>query len=155
MKISIIAVGKKMPDWVDSGFLTYSNRLKNDWLLELRSVPAPKRSKNQSIKKLMEIEAASLLEVTPKHTKIIALDKGGITLDTPQMAQYLQQYYEQSQDISLLIGGPDGLSPGLLQQAEASWSLSALTLPHPLVRVIVAEQIYRAWSLFSHHPYHR
>ena len=146
MKLQLVAVGTKMPDWVQTGFTEYLRRFPKDMPFELVEIPAGKRGKNADIKRILDKEGELMLAAAGKN-RIVTLDIPGKPWDTPQLAHEL--------DVSLLIGGPEGLSPACKAAAEQSWSLSALTLPHPLVRVLVAESLYRAWSITTNHPYHR
>ena len=155
MKVNLIAIGKKMPSWVVEGYHGYSERLPKEFKLNLIELPAKKRLKQSNIAQLLEEEGKQLLNAVPAHNKIIALDREGKLYATQQLAQQFTEFYQQSQDVSLLIGGPEGISRDCLNKADAIWSLSALTLAHPLVRVLIAEQIYRAFSILTHHPYHR
>lgn len=155
MKIHLIAIGERMPQWVDIAFEEYSKRLPNDYALLLKSLPAEKRLKSSDTQRLLEKESERLFANCPDRTYRIALDRQGKSVDTQGIATALQTWHDQSQDIALLIGGPEGIASSSLQKADSIWSLSKLTLPHPLVRVLVAEQIYRAWSLLTGHPYHR
>ncbi|HAB73090.1 MAG TPA: 23S rRNA (pseudouridine(1915)-N(3))-methyltransferase RlmH, partial [Pantoea sp.] len=118
-------------------------------------VSAGKRGKNADIKRILEKEGEAMLAATGKGNRIVTLDIPGQPWETPQLAQQLERWKQDGRDVSLLIGGPEGLSPACKAAAEQSWSLSALTLPHPLVRVLVAESLYRAWSITANHPYHR
>jgi len=144
-----------MPSWICQGFQEYSKRLPAHLKLELVEIPLPHRSKNADLQRLKDEEAEKLLAAIPSHSHLIALDERGQAWNTQQLAAHLQRWMNESIDIALLIGGPDGLSEQCLKRAHQKWSLSLLTLPHPLVRVIIAEQLYRAWSLLNHHPYHR
>jgi 23S rRNA (pseudouridine1915-N3)-methyltransferase len=155
MKIILACVGQKMPSWICQGFQEYSKRLPAHLKLELVEIPLPHRSKNADLQRLKDEEAEKLLAAIPSHSHLIALDERGQAWNTQQLAAHLQRWMNESIDIALLIGGPDGLSEQCLKRAHQKWSLSLLTLPHPLVRVIIAEQLYRAWSLLNHHPYHR
>lgn len=155
MKIHLIAVGTHMPAWINIGYQEYAKRLPPECSLRLIEIEAGKRTKNCDITKLIEQESQQMLAAIPKNNHVIALDVQGRAWDTPQLAQQLQSWLHSGQDISLLIGGPDGLSSKCRQTAHARWSLSPLTLPHPLVRVMLAEQLYRAWSILQNHPYHR
>ncbi|MFC0179063.1 23S rRNA (pseudouridine(1915)-N(3))-methyltransferase RlmH [Thorsellia kenyensis] len=155
MKIQMIAVGTKMPDWITVGFTTYQNRLTHDVTLELIEIPAGKRTKNADIPRILEAEGEKMLHAVSKGFHIVTLDIPGKKWTTPQLASELSQWQANCKGVSLLIGGPEGLSAECKQAAMQSWSLSALTLPHPLVRIIVAETIFRAWSLNNNHPYHR
>lgn len=155
MNIRLISIGTKMPTWVTSGFNEYAKRLPRDYALELIELPAVKRGKEANLNKILEEEGQRLLAASKPQDLIIALDRQGETLDTATLSKHLLEWHDHSQSISLLIGGPEGISSQVLQQAHQRWSLSALTLPHPLVRVVIAEQCYRAWSILTNHPYHR
>lgn len=155
MKLQLVAVGTKMPDWVQTGFMEYLRRFPKDMPFELTEVPAGKRGKNADIKRILEKEGEMMLAATGKGNRIVTLDIPGQPWETPQLASQLESWKQDGRDVSLLIGGPEGLSPACKAAAEQSWSLSALTLPHPLVRVLVAESLYRAWSITANHPYHR
>ena len=155
MLIRILAIGNKMPAWVTQGYHEYAKRLSSPFSLELIEIPAEKRTKNSDIPRLVEREGEKLLAASKSSHRIIALDVKGHSWTTEQLASRLDQWQHDGQNIDLLIGGPDGLSSACLQKAESKWSLSPLTLPHPLVRIILAEQLYRAWSILQGHPYHR
>ncbi|PQK81365.1 23S rRNA (pseudouridine(1915)-N(3))-methyltransferase RlmH [Pantoea ananatis] len=155
MKLQLVAVGTKMPDWVQTGFMEYLRRFPKDMPFELTEVPARKRGKNADIKRILEKEGEAMLAATGKGNRIVTLDIPGQPWETPQLAQQLERWKQDGRDVSLLIGGPEGLAPACKAAAEQSWSLSTLTLPHPLVRVLVAESLYRAWSITTNHPYHR
>lgn len=155
MKINLIAIGKRMPSWVETGYSEYAKRLNNELILNLIELPLDKRNKNADVKRCLEHEGKNMLAAIPPHDRVIALDVQGHAWNTVQLATQLQQWRQDGSNISLLIGGPDGLAPDCLTRAETKWSLSMLTFPHPLVRIIVAEQIYRAWSILKQHPYHR
>ncbi|MAY03924.1 MAG: 23S rRNA (pseudouridine(1915)-N(3))-methyltransferase RlmH [Gammaproteobacteria bacterium] len=155
MKISLIAVGSKMPDWVESGIEEYGKRLPAEFSFSIKEVPAAIRSKNSTASLAMEKEAQGIQQAIGKHDYVIALDEVGRDLNTKKLAGELRRLRDDGRDIAFVIGGADGLADSFLQTADARWSLSALTFPHPLVRVILTEQIYRAWSLLQGHPYHR
>lgn len=155
MRISLIAIGSKMPAWVEQGYAEYRKRLPREIDLQLLEIPLPKRSKNSDLTRLMEKEAEQMREAIGDGDRVIALDLRGQSLSTEKLADKLDAWLMSGQNYSLLIGGPDGLHAALLASAHERWSLSALTLPHPLVRVLLAEQIYRAWSILNNHPYHR
>lgn len=144
-----------MPAWVDQGFTTYQRRLPANFTLKLHEVVAKKRSKSADIQKIIDDEQSAIDKVLPTGDIVIALDRIGKNIDTKKLADHLSQWHDQSQNISIIIGGPEGLSADWLRKAHQCWSLSALTLPHPMVRILVAEQIYRAWSIINNHPYHR
>lgn len=155
MLIRILAIGNKMPSWVDEGYLEYAKRFPFSCQLEIVEIPAEKRTKQADIARITEREGQKLLAAIKPGNRIIALDVKGQTWSTEQLANHLNTWHQEGRNTDLLIGGPDGLSPVCLQKAEMKWSLSALTLPHPLVRIILAEQLYRALSILQKHPYHR
>ena len=138
-----------MPAWIKSGFEEYSQRLRQNVTLELIEVPALIRRKNSDTARILREEGEKLLKAIPKNCHIIGLDVVGRAVTKPEVCK------EMGQDIALLIGGPEGFSPEVKSAFQSSISLSKLTLPHPLVRVIVAEQLFRAWSIIHNHPYHR
>ena len=155
MKIHLLAVGNKMPAWVESGFQEYARRLPPECSLKLIEIPLSPRGKNVDLKRALAREGERMLKAIPKKARVIALDVRGKSYTSEALAGQLGSWMESGLDIALLVGGPDGLAPACLQAAHQRWSLSPLTLPHPLVRVILAEQIYRAWSQTRNHPYHR
>lgn len=154
MKIQLIAVGTKMPDWVTAGFTEYQRRFPKEIPLELIEIPAGKRGKNADIARILQKEGELTMGAAGK-ARIVTLDIPGKPWTTEQLAQQLEVWKQDGRDVALLIGGPEGLSPECKATAEQSWSLSPLTLPHPLVRIVVAESLYRAWSITTNHPYHR
>jgi 23S rRNA (pseudouridine1915-N3)-methyltransferase len=141
VKIHLIAVGTRMPDWVQSAYADYAARLPRECRLELREIAAGERGKNADIERLKREEGERVLKALPRGAQAIALDERGEA--------------QSGNDMALLIGGPDGHAPEVLARSTTRWSLSRLTLPHPLVRVVVAEQLYRASSILANHPYHR
>ncbi len=151
MHIHLICIGQRMPTWVNVGYQEYAKRLTHDYSLHLTEIPLRKRSKSSNLERLQRQETEDMLAAIPPQSHIIALDEKGQQWTTSQLSQHL---FRHSQ-LALLVGGPEGLSPPCLQKAHQHWSLSSLTFPHSLVRIIVAEQIYRAWTLLTHHPYHR
>lgn len=155
MRIHLIAVGTKMPEWVRAGFAEYAKRLPPECALKLVEIPAEKRGKTSSVDQLRAKEAERVNAAIPKGAHVIALEVDGKSWSTEQLAAQLKRWMQDGNDVALLVGGPDGLDDSCRQRANAQWSLSPLTLPHPLVRVVIAEQIYRAWSILAGHPYHR
>lgn len=155
MKLTIVAVGTRMPDWVQAGYNEYAKRMPRECGLELREIPLATRGKNADIARAIERESEAMLAAIAPQDRIIALDVLGKPQTTESLATSLRHWQMEGGNTSLLIGGPDGLSASCLARASARWSLSGLTLPHPLVRIVLAEQLYRAWSLLNHHPYHR
>lgn len=155
MKVRLISVGTKMPRWVQEGVEEYRKRIANELGFSLLELPMAKRGKTQSAAQCREREGESILAALSDADYVVSLEVGGRVLDTPALAQRLEHFKREGRNISLLVGGPDGLSSACGQRADESWSLSALTLPHPLVRVLLVEQLYRAMSLSKGHPYHR
>lgn len=155
MRIRLIAVGTRMPRWVNDGFDDYANRLPAECRLDLQEIPVAQRGKNPDIARLKRAEGERMVKAVGRGDRVIALDERGEAWSSEALARQLQNWLQDGRDVCLLVGGPDGLSPECLAVAERRWSLSALTLPHALVRVLAAEQLYRAWSLLGNHPYHR
>lgn len=156
MKIKLLAIGAQMPAWVTEGYLSYAKRIPATMIsLQLHEIALTKRSKNADYHKLMYAEGKEMLSHLESTDKVIALAIKGRQYSTEQLASELQNWLSSGRNVALMIGGPEGLAPECLKRAETKWSLSALTLPHPIVRVIVIEQLYRAWSILQHHPYHR
>lgn len=156
MQVRLLAMGTRMPDWVSTGVEDYRRRLAGDIRLEQEEIPLPRRQ-GEPVAKLVEREAALFRKRLGKYAgaHVVALDVAGREMGTEQLARRLDGLRQQARDLVLLVGGPDGLSPALVREAHEKWSLSRLTLPHPLVRVMLAEQLYRCWSLLQGHPYHR
>jgi len=144
-----------MPDWVEKGYSEYAKRLPRECSLELREISLANRGKNADLTRAIEKESEAILSAIPNQERVIALDVLGKPQSTESIATNLRNWQMQGGNTSLMIGGPDGLSATCLARAEQRWSLSGLTLPHPLVRIVLAEQLYRAWSLLNNHPYHR
>ncbi|RAJ96822.1 23S rRNA (pseudouridine-1915-N(3)-) methyltransferase [Aliidiomarina maris] len=144
-----------MPDWVSVGFQEYARRLPPDMPLQLTEIAAGKRGKKANIARITEQEGEHMLSQVNKGSRIVTLEVEGRPWSTSKLAQRMQQWQLDGRDVSFLIGGPEGLSPACIQASEEKWSLSPLTLPHPMVRIIVAEALFRAWSLNNNHPYHR
>ena len=154
MKLKLLAVGTRMPQWVETGFNEYHKRMPAELKLETIEIhlsPKGKGSSNQS----KESQGQAILKHIDKQDRVVALDVLGKSMSTESLATQLANWQMNGQDICLLIGGPDGLSADCLQRADMKWSLSDLTLPHPLVRVLLMEQLYRAWTINQNHPYHR
>ena len=144
-----------MPSWVDEGYRDYARRLRGGWSLDLFEIPIARRGARSPTPRIVKEEGDRLLAALPARANVVALDEKGIALSSAGLAQRLAKWQENGLPLALMIGGPDGLSARCLERAELRWSLSPLTLPHALVRVMVAEQIYRAWSILQRHPYHR
>ena len=155
LKIKLVAVGTRMPKWVSDGYEEYAKRLNADVRLELIEIPLGFRGKNPDLKQALAQESSKIREVIPANDYVIALEVTGKPWSTTDLAEQLRSWKMQGQTVALLVGGPDGLPNDCVALAQQKWSLSKLTLPHPLVRVILAEQLYRAWSITQNHPYHR
>ncbi len=153
--IHLVAVGTRMPAWVTEGYREYANRLPRECSLKLVEIAPCKRRKTLNTKRIQAEEGRQLLAALPPRATVVALAVNGKPWDTETLATRLQGWLQDGRDVALLVGGADGLSEECLQRADLHWSLSAHTLPHALVRVVVAEQLYRAWSILSGHPYHR
>lgn len=144
-----------MPGWVTEGFQEYAKRLPPECRLNLIEIAPGKRTKGTEAARAVREEGERMLAALPKGCYVIALDARGTQWDTEQLTGQLKDWLQQGRDVTLLIGGPDGLAESCLKRADQIWSLSKLTLPHPLARIVVAEQLYRAWSMIKNHPYHR
>ena len=155
MRIHLIAVGTRMPSWVVEAYQEYAKRLPRECMLQLVEVPLSKRRKSLASEQAADEEGHLMLASLPKDCTVIALDVRGKGWSTEELAVRLQDWMGSGRDVALLVGGPDGLSASCLARADIKWSLSQLTYPHSLVRVIVAEQLYRAWTITTGHPYHR
>ncbi|MEW8042992.1 MAG: 23S rRNA (pseudouridine(1915)-N(3))-methyltransferase RlmH [gamma proteobacterium symbiont of Phacoides pectinatus] len=155
MHIHLICIGTKMPHWVQEGYREYAKRLPAECTLRLVEIAPGHRGKGADLRRAMQDEGERMLKAIPNNCRVIALDIPGKAWSTEQLASHMDGWMNSGQDLALLVGGPEGLAPGCLERTGQRWSLSPLTLPHPLVRVVLAEQIYRAWSLLRNHPYHR
>jgi 23S rRNA (pseudouridine1915-N3)-methyltransferase len=155
MPIHLICVGQRMPAWVTQGVAEYSKRLPRPWDMHIHEIPVSKRGHNADIERCCADEGRKMLAALPRSAWVTALDEHGHLWDSLTLSRHLHTWLQQGTPLAFFIGGPDGLAPACLQRANALWSLSPLTLPHALVRVLVAEQFYRAWSVAHQHPYHR
>ena len=155
MRIYLITVSSRVPAWVDAGFQEYAKRLAPVCPLHLVQIPPTRRSATAGIKRFRQTEAKRIHAAIPAGAWVVALDEKGQRWSSVELARQLEGWMQRSSDLALLVGGADGLDQGCIEQADQLWSLSPLTFPHALIRVIVAEQLYRAWSLLNHHPYHR
>lgn len=155
MKLIVVAVGMRMPDWVESAWRDYARRLPSDCSLELKEIKPEPRTSGKTPAQLMQAEARRIEAAISPQAYRIALDERGKDLDTMALASELEKWRQGGQDIAFLIGGPDGLDPHLKNSCNSRLRLSSLTLPHPMVRVVLAEQLYRAWAIMTNHPYHR
>lgn len=155
MKLHIVAVGHKMPGWIASGFDEYAKRMPPELRIELREVKPEPRSGSRTADSVMAAEQQRIEAVLPKNARVVALDERGRDWTTMQLAQALPAWQQDGRDVAFVIGGADGLAPALKSRAELLLRVSSLTLPHGMVRVLLAEQLYRAWSITQNHPYHR
>lgn len=155
LSIHLIVIGDRMPDWVDQGFADYQKRIRGRMALKLTQVPAIKRGKNADLERIIAEEDKKLLAAIPLGCHTIALDRSGKSMSTLAMVGRMEDWLQQGDQVALLVGGPEGLSPPLITGANETWSLSALTFAHPVVRVVLAEQIYRCYSVLEGLPYHR
>ena len=144
-----------MPGWVQQGYDDYAKRMPKECTLILKEIAPGKRGKNSDISRIVRDEGERMINAIPANTQVVTLDIPGKRWTTPELSFALKRWIESGQNIALMIGGPEGLSDSVRDLARESWSLSALTFPHPIVRILVAEQLYRAWSLLNNHPYHR
>jgi 23S rRNA (pseudouridine1915-N3)-methyltransferase len=145
MRVRILAVGTRMPEWVTAGYEEYTRRMRKDMRVDLEEIPVG-RARADEEKRLLERIGDDYL---------VALDERGKSLTTLQLAKWLAERQQDGRNLTFVIGGPDGHGPGILAKASLRWSLSSLTFPHAMVRVILAEQLYRAHSVLQNHPYHR
>jgi 23S rRNA (pseudouridine1915-N3)-methyltransferase len=155
MEVRLVSIGDRTPAWVRDGFLEYAKRCPREFRLTLREISAERRGKTGHPQLWREREGQRLLGELSPSEHVVALDLSGRLWSTAELAEAIGRWMSVGSRVSLLCGGPDGLSEGCLGRANEVWCLSPLTFPHPLVRVIVAEQLYRAWSLLQNHPYHR
>jgi 23S rRNA (pseudouridine1915-N3)-methyltransferase len=155
VKCRLIAAGTRLPDWVNSGFREYQRRLRTPLVLELHEIGVAQRRAGESPQRAIQREGTDMLAVLKQDDYVVALEIAAKSMSTEQLSAWLAERLREGRPLALLIGGPDGLSPQCRARADLCWSLSPLTLPHALVRVVVAEQMYRAMSLLAGHPYHR
>ncbi|KAB2964352.1 23S rRNA (pseudouridine(1915)-N(3))-methyltransferase RlmH [Zoogloea sp.] len=155
MKLLLVAVGTRMPDWVDTGFEDFARRMPRELPLQLIEVKAEPRTTGKTVEAMMAAEAARIEAALPARCRRVILDERGEDITSRALARRLENWQAGGDDVAIIIGGPDGLDPALKASAHETMRLSSLTLPHALVRVMLAEAIYRAWSLLKNHPYHR
>jgi len=155
MQLVIAAVGHKMPAWIASGFGEYAKRMPPDCRIVLKEIKPVERSGSKTAETAMALERSRIEAALPKGSRIIALDEHGKDLTSVQLAQHLTQWQQDGRDVSFVIGGADGLDAEFKKNADMLVRISSMTLPHGMVRVMLAEQLYRAWSITQNHPYHR
>ncbi len=154
MRLLIVAVGQRVPDWAQTAWDDYAKRFPPELKVELKAVKTEPRG-SKTLEQLYAAERKRIEEAIPRGTRIVALDERGTTLTTVALAAKLKDWQLGGDDVALVIGGPDGLEPAFRQAAHERIRLSDLTLPHAMVRVLLIEQLYRAWSINANHPYHR
>ena len=155
MKVRVVAVGSRMPGWVREAYDDYVTRLASHLKISLTEIDPGARSSAQTPRKAIETEGRRLLAAVRSEEFVVALDERGCEMTTRELASWLATKMREGADLAFLIGGPDGFAPEVLQRSNFQWSLSRLTLPHALVRVVLAEQLYRAHGVLANHPYHR
>ena len=155
MRLNLLAVGTKMPAWVNDGYEEYAKRLPRECQLVLQEIQPAKRGKSGHVSQWVEEEGERILAAISSNHHIVSLDVAGKTWSTEQLAGQMQNWFSDGRDVVLMVGGPDGLATKCSERANQTWSLSPLTLPHSLVRIVLAEQLYRGWTVLQNHPYHR
>ena len=155
MKIHLIAIGKKMPEWVNTGFSEFSKRMPPELQINLIEITPSVRNKSTPIEKNIKEEGERIQSAIPANSRLIILDEKGENFSSIDRSNKMENWLPMGQEVSIVIGGTDGIDKTIKQNADELWSLSTLTLPHSLVRVFIAEQLYRGWSILKGHPYHR
>lgn len=155
MRIRLISVASRMPRWVEEGYQEYAKRMPSDLPVELVDIPLATRGKNADVARLMRREGEQMLAATQPGERIVTLEVNGRNWSTEELAGHLEAWRLDARNVNLMVGGPEGLAPEVSDRSDQRWSLSALTLPHPLVRILLAEQLYRAWTILNRHPYHK
>jgi len=155
VRIKLIAVGSRMPRWVEEGWQEYAKRMPAELAVDLVEIPLNTRGKNADVARLIRQEGEAMLAKVQPGERIVTLEVEGKPWSTGQLARELERWRLDSRTVNLMVGGPEGLAPEVCARSEQRWSLSPLTLPHPLVRILVGEQLYRAWTVISGHPYHK
>lgn len=155
MRIRLVSVASRMPRWVEDGYQEYAKRLPADLSLDLVEIPLATRGKNADIARLMRREGEQMLAAVQPGDRIVTLEVTGRPWSTEQLADELERWRLEARNVNLMVGGPEGLAEQVGARSDQRWSLSPLTLPHPLVRILLAEQIYRAWTILNRHPYHK
>ncbi|MDD2914155.1 MAG: 23S rRNA (pseudouridine(1915)-N(3))-methyltransferase RlmH [Gallionella sp.] len=155
MKLLIVSVGHKMPDWITAGFNEYAKRMPREAKIELAEIKPEPRTTGKTTAQIMEAEAQRIQSALPQNCLRIALDERGAQTTTKQLAAQMQEWMREGRDVAFIVGGADGLHDSVKRSAQQLLAVSAFTLPHAFVRVLLAEQLYRAHSLMHNHPYHR
>jgi 23S rRNA (pseudouridine1915-N3)-methyltransferase len=155
LRLSLITASNRQPEWVDAGADDYAERLRGRCTLEIKTVPLARRTASTPVGRAIHDEGERMLALLPAGAHVVALLETGKPWSTKDLAAKLEVWMQRGAPVAFLIGGPDGLSQACVERANERWSLSSLTLPHGLVRIVAAEALYRAWSLLENHPYHR
>jgi len=155
MQLQIISMGNKMPNWVDDALTQYLVRVPQEYNFKITEIPLQKRTKNRDIAAIMQQEGEIILSKINPSDLIVTLEINGKNWSTEQLAKQLTNWQQNTKKVNFIIGGPEGLAPNVRAKSDIAWSLSNLTLPHPLARIIVVEQIYRALMILQNHPYHK
>lgn len=155
MRLLVLAVGNRQPDWVDEAFVEYARRLPRELTMELKALKAEPRAARSIVEVCLNAERARIEQALPRGARRVILDERGLAATTMQLADRMRLWRQDGRDVAFLIGGPDGLHPALKAAADETLRLSDLTLPHGLARVLLAEALYRAWTVMVNHPYHR
>lgn len=155
LEITLVTMGNKMPDWVNQATSTFTKRLSDTFQFKLIEIPLIRRQHAHEQARILEKEAVKLQEAIPKGAYLIALDAKGKKFSSEALATHFEKLHHKASHLCFVIGGPEGLPQALLQKSQERWSLSDLTLPHPLARVVLLEALYRSWSILNNHPYHK
>ena len=155
MNLTVAAVGTRMPAWVQEAWQEYARRFPRGMSLQLKEIPLARRARNADIAALRQAEGDALLAAVPQGYRVIALDERGKQWSTLELAGQMENWMREENGVCFLVGGPDGLPRQCRDRAQNTWSLGRLTLPHPMIRALLAEQLYRAWTVTQNHPYHR
>lgn len=155
MRLRLVAAGTRLPDWVNAGYQHYASRLPRECALDLTEIPLGVRGKNKDPARAVSEEEKRMLVLPRGGDIVVAMEVMGKQFNSGQLARHMEGWFAGGGDVLFMIGGPDGLGDGCRERANLKWSLSTLTLPHGLVRILLAEQLYRAWSILRNHPYHR
>jgi 23S rRNA (pseudouridine1915-N3)-methyltransferase len=155
LQIRFITISNKAPSWINEGFREYAKRLSSTCSFDLVEIPVEKRNNQKNMQPFIEREGEKMLSAIKPGNTVIALEVQGKLWSTEDLSVQLENWLQEGKNLDFIIGGPDGLAPACLKRAQFKWSLSPLTLPHLLVRVLVAEQLYRAWTILQKHPYHK
>jgi 23S rRNA (pseudouridine1915-N3)-methyltransferase len=155
LRLSLITASNRQPEWVEAGADDYAKRLRGRCTLEIKTVPLARRTLSTPIERAIADEGERMLALLPAAAHVVALLENGKPWSTKDLAAKIEAWMQRGAPVAFLVGGPDGLSPECVARANERWSLSNLTLPHGLVRIVTAEAVYRAWSLLENHPYHR